>query len=77
MTANKKICPTCGANLIQKNRIQLLVAGLLLLIVSVLLFLKTKFWQFALFPGLIAIYLLLWSTLGKGLWCRECKKFPF
>jgi hypothetical protein len=76
MTTTKKICPTCGADLIQKDKIRLLVVGLLLLAVSVVLFLKTKFWQFAIFPGLIGFYLVLWGTLGRGLWCRQSKKFP-
>jgi hypothetical protein len=26
--------------------------------------------------ALVAAYLIAWSTLGKGLWCRLCKKFP-
>jgi hypothetical protein len=30
-------------------------------------------------PGILLVlvggYLVVWVTLGKGCWCRECKKF--
>jgi hypothetical protein len=30
----------------------------------------------AILPLLIAAYLFVWAISGKGLWCRNCKKFP-
>jgi hypothetical protein len=32
-------------------------------------------WVIGLFAALVGIYLLLWATLGKGRWCRQCKIF--
>jgi hypothetical protein len=37
------------------------------------------FFPFFWAPGVIllltGIYLIVWATLGKGYWCRNCKKF--
>ncbi|HKS83466.1 MAG TPA: hypothetical protein VJR23_18320 [Candidatus Acidoferrales bacterium] len=33
------------------------------------------YWIVAAMLLAIAAYLLVWSTLGKGRWCRRCKKF--
>ena len=27
--------------------------------------------------NLTGIYLIVWATLGKGSWCRNCKRFGF
>jgi hypothetical protein len=39
----------------------------------------TAFNPYLLVPGVIllltGIYLVVWVTLGKGRWCRQCKKF--
>jgi hypothetical protein len=24
---------------------------------------------------LVGSYLMAWATIGKGLWCRQCKRF--
>jgi len=26
--------------------------------------------------GLVGLYLMAWAIIGKGRWCRECKRFP-
>ncbi len=61
--------------MIQKSRWRLFIAGVLMIasIVAALLF--PFFWA----PGLILVltgaYLIVWATVGKGYWCRNCKKF--
>ena len=32
-------------------------------------------WPLAILLALTGGYLLLWATMGKGAWCRNCKRF--
>jgi hypothetical protein len=71
------LCPSCGSQLLQKSRARLFVVGLIALGATVgCFFLSPIFWIATSFLVLIAGFLIAWSTLGKGLWCRQCKKFP-
>jgi len=75
---DNKTCPTCGGALIQKSRIKLFLAGMILMVLSsIVLIFNFKFWPFAILPILTAVYLIVWSSLGKGYWCRQCKNFPY
>lgn len=75
---NNKICPRCGGPLIQKNKTKLFLVGVAFLIIGGgLAFLSYKLWLLTFLLCLISIYLIAWSSLGKGLWCRQCKSAPF
>jgi hypothetical protein len=70
-------CPSCGNELRQKSRAMLFVAGLIALAATVgCFFLSPIYWIATSFLVLIGGFLIAWSTFGKGLWCRQCKKFP-
>ncbi len=70
------MCPACGHELTQKPRSRLTFAGLALLVAAAFLIFRPYVWLIAILMAAIAIYLLMWSILGKGKWCRRCKKFP-
>ena len=63
--------------MIQKSRARLVVVGGLLLAASALALVIPHFWVPALILAFTGIYLLCWGTLGRGGWCRNCKKFSF
>jgi hypothetical protein len=74
--SDSKLCPACNNVLIQKNRATLFFTGIALLIISVAIFIfLIALWPAAALLILIAGYLIIWSTAGRGLWCRQCKKF--
>ncbi len=56
-----KTCNTCRGETVQKSRWRLLLVGSALSASVVL--------------AVVGVYLILWATLGKGLWCRQCKTF--
>jgi len=69
-------CPYCGAEWTQKNRPLLFLVGLSMLIAGIIALLDSPvYWIVAAMFLAISAYLLVWSTLGKGRWCRRCKKF--
>jgi uncharacterized protein (DUF983 family) len=70
------MCPACGHELTQKNRSLLSVAGVVFLTAAILLLFFQYVWMVAIITAAIGLYLLFWSVLGKGKWCRHCKKFP-
>jgi len=61
--------------MIQKSRLRLVTAGLLLMASSALAFRFAWFWAPGIILFLTGAYLLVWATLGHGGWCRNCKKF--
>lgn len=72
-----KRCPVCEGELIQKDRIRLLLVCLaLLFLAGGFVRFSPYLWIIAAPLILIALYLALWDTMGKGLWCRQCKNFP-
>jgi hypothetical protein len=73
--AQKKICcPACGAGLIQKSRLRLIVVGLCMMASIAIAFDFPIFWGPGIILVLTGIYLLLWATIAKGRWCRNCKE---
>jgi|GEM_PF-1493718 len=72
-----KNCPTCNAELVQRNRLTLFLAGVAFAAVAiVLVWLSQWLWLPAAFLVVVALYLAIWSGWAKGLWCRDCKRFP-
>jgi len=72
---NTSLCKTCRNELIQKNRIVLFSVGTIMLALAVVGILIPWLWILSIPLFLISGYLVAWSTIGKGLWCRQCKKF--
>ncbi len=73
-------CKTCGGEMIQKNRARLLLVGGALVCAALGgSALATNFspwlWPAALLVIGAGGYLIVWGTLGRGRWCRRCKKF--
>jgi uncharacterized membrane protein HdeD (DUF308 family) len=68
-------CATCGGEMIQKSRRRLVVVGILMLTCGAGAFFVPYFRAPAVVLGFTALYLLVWATLGKGRWCRTCKRF--
>jgi len=70
-------CPTCGGPLIQKPRSRLVLVALGFLVISAIVFRAFHGLRVVLFTlGLVGLYLMAWAIIGKGRWCRECKRFP-
>jgi len=70
-------CPTCGSVLVQKPRWRLILVAVLMLGFSTALFHFVHGFRFVTFTlGLTGCYLFAWAVLGKGGWCRQCKRFP-
>ena len=70
-------CQSCNEELIQKSRWRLFIVGCLMIASVAIAWFAPYFWA----PGIVflltGIYLIVWATLGKGCWCRNCKKFSF
>lgn len=70
-------CLYCGGELSQKSRGALLAASVILFVGAIAsFFLIPLFWIIGLLFLVTAVYLWMWGTRGKGLWCRQCKRFP-
>ena len=68
-------CRSCAGEMIQKSRPQLFVVGVLMIASLALGGVLPFFWGPGILLALIGTYLIVWATLGKGCWCRNCKKF--
>jgi hypothetical protein len=68
-------CPTCGGVLIQKSKARLVIAGLAMIASVAIAWVFPWFWLPGTILALSGIYLLIWATLGRARWCRNCKKF--
>ncbi len=70
-------CPTCGGELLQKSQDKLLLIGILMLVEGGAGLPFSWFFRIAGVSMILsAIYLIVWATRGRGLWCRKCKRFP-
>ena len=68
-------CKRCGGEVIQKSRARLALVGTLLLAALGLGILWWPLWLPAAVCGLAGAYLLAWAAVGRGKWCRGCKRF--
>ena len=68
-------CPACGGEMIEKNKARLVIAGLGMIASVALALVFPLFWLPGIILGLTGIYLLVWATVGRARWCRNCKKF--
>jgi hypothetical protein len=68
-------CKTCGGEMVQNSRSRLFLVGVVM-IASVGI---AAYGPFYAAPGVLlffcGVYLVVWATLGKGRWCRACKRF--
>jgi hypothetical protein len=61
--------------MIQKSRLRLFLVGLLMIASLAVANYVPYFWAPAIILVLTGGYLIVWATLGRGRWCRTCKKF--
>jgi hypothetical protein len=61
--------------MIQKSRLRLVAVGLLMMLCVAIAFRFFWFWVPGIILFLTGAYLVVWATLGRGEWCRNCKKF--
>ncbi len=69
-------CPTCGMQLLRKNRVLLLAVGGAMITVAAFALVVPALLVPAILLVIVGAYLIVWATLGKAMWCRNCKKFP-
>lgn len=67
-------CKTCNGEMIQKSRARLTVVGILMIASIISPFYYAWLFVPSIILVLTGIYLLVWASLGKGGWCRNCKK---
>ena len=68
-------CQRCGGEVVRKSRSRLALVGGLLLAGLGLGFVWAPLWLPAVALGLTGAYLLAWASVGRGRWCRGCKRF--
>ena len=68
-------CRTCGGPMVHKSPLRLFLVGLLMLASPAVAAFVPYFWAPATILVLTGIYLVIWASLGRGYWCRQCKKF--
>ena len=68
-------CKTCDCEMIQKSRVRLIAVGLVQMALIAVAFRYSWFWAPGIILFLAGAYLIVWATLGRGGWCRTCKKF--
>jgi hypothetical protein len=69
------VCRRCDGQVVQKSRARLAGAGGLMLAGLGLGLLWAPLWVPAVVLGLTGAYLLVWASVGRGRWCRGCKRF--
>ena len=68
-------CQRCGGEVVQKPRLRLMLVGVVMLAGLALVNVWPILWAPAILLALTGVYLLAWATLGRGRWCRGCKRF--
>jgi hypothetical protein len=61
--------------MIQKSRVRLTLVGAIMVTAIAGPLWNPVLWAPSIVLFLIGAYLLLWGTIGRGRWCRACKKF--
>jgi hypothetical protein len=69
-------CPTCDGDLVRKNRAVLFIVGAAMMASLGASFFFLPLLLPAILSALTGIYLVHWSTVGRGFWCRTCKAYP-
>ena len=54
---------------------RLFVVGLLMIAAIEVPAYIPYFWATRIILCITGVYLMVWATLGKGRWCRTCKRF--
>ena len=68
-------CRTCGGGMVSKSPLRLFLVGLVMVASPAVAAFVPYFWTPAAILVLTGAYLMIWASLGRGSWCRECKKF--
>jgi hypothetical protein len=68
-------CRRCGGEVVQKPIARLVVVGVAMLATASLAVVWPVLWPPAVVLGLTGIYLVAWAAIGRGRWCRGCKRF--
>jgi hypothetical protein len=78
-------CKRCDGEIVQKSRGRLVVVGIVMLCVAVAVAVAVAamgrgaiayvVWPVAATAALTGAYLLAWASIGRGRWCRTCKRF--
>lgn len=68
-------CRRCNGEVVQKSRMRLVLVGIAMVAAVSLGFLSWVLWIPGIVLALTGAYLLIWATIGKGRWCRGCKRF--
>jgi hypothetical protein len=61
--------------MVQKSRARLATVGFIMLAVAPTAFYLPHFWALGIVLALTGAYLMVWATIGRGCWCKNCKKF--
>ena len=69
------VCKTCGGEMIQKNRWRLFLVGVLMIASLGIAAIVPYYCAPGVILSLTGAYLVVWATLGRGRWCRNCKRF--
>ncbi len=68
-------CKKCSGEMIQKSRARLLIVGVAMIASIAIAFFCKWFWAPGIILAMTGAYLIVWATLGKACWCRNCKSF--
>jgi hypothetical protein len=68
-------CRHCGGEVVQKPLVRLVLVGVAMLGAAYLGVLWPLLWLPAIVFALAGVYLVVWAVIGRGRWCRGCKRF--
>lgn len=68
-------CKRCGGEVVRKNPRRLALVGILMVATLGLGVFWWPLWLPAAVCMLTGAYLLSWASIGRGRWCRGCKRF--
>ena len=68
-------CVRCTGEVVQKSCARLALVGALMVSAPAAGLLWWPLWLPAVVMALTGVYLLVWATVGRGRWCRGCKRF--
>lgn len=59
----------------QRCRLRLALVGVVMLAAGIMAPQVPFGWMPSVVLAMAGLYLMAWATVGRGLWCRECKRF--